>query len=363
MAKNYYDILGVGKEASDDEIKKAFRKLAHKYHPDKAGGDSEKFKEINEAYQVLSDKTKRSQYDQFGRTFEQGGGGAGSAGFSGFDFGGFGGAGGFDFGGGFGDIFEDIFGGGFGGRASARSRSGRNIQVDVEITFEEMVHGAERLVKLRRRSVCKKCSGTGGEEGSKEQKCPTCGGVGQVRKSVQSFLGTIEQVVICPECHGSGKYYEKKCGECGGDGRVQTEEDVRIEIPAGIADGQTISLAGQGEAGERGARSGDLYVTVHVASHARFVRERDDILSTEHVGFSQAALGDKIKVETVDGDVTMKIPSGTQSGELFRIKGRGIPHLGRSGRGDQIVKVVVDIPKKLTRTQERLIKELGQEGV
>lgn len=362
MAKNYYDILGVSSNASDDEIKKAFRKLAHKYHPDKAGGDNEKFKEINEAYQVLSDKAKRSQYDQFGHTFNQGGPGAGG-GFGGFDFSQFGGAGGFDFGQGFGDIFEDIFGGGFGGRSSSRARSGRDIQVDVEITFEEMVRGAERVVRLRKRNTCKRCGGSGGEVGSKEQKCPTCGGTGQVRKSVQSFFGTIAQVVSCPECQGSGRTYEKKCAECGGDGAVQSQEDVHIQIPAGIADGQTISLAGQGEAGERGARSGDLYVNVRVLPHPRFVRERDDILSTAHIRISQAALGTKIGVETVDGEVTMKIPSGTQSGELFRIKGKGVSHLGRSGRGDQIVKVVVDVPKKLNRKQEKLLQELGREGM
>ena len=299
MAKNYYDILGIDKNSSDDDIKRAYRKLAHKYHPDKAGGDANKFKEINEAYQTLSDKTKRQQYDQYGRTFQQGAPGQGGfGGFEGFDFSGFqqgAGGQGFGFGEGFEDIFSDIFGGNFGGgRGQDARRSGRDIQIDAEISFEEMVSGAHRDASLLRRVVCDVCRGSGGEPGSKEETCPTCKGSGQVKKMVRSFFGTIAQVSTCPTCHGSGKTYSKKCHKCGGDGRVREQQTVHIDIPAGISDGQTLSLQGQGEAGERGAASGDLYVTVHIRPHDRFQREGNNILSTEHISFSQAALGDKI---------------------------------------------------------------------
>lgn len=370
MASNYYNTLGVDKNASDDDIKKAYRKLAHKHHPDKSGGNSEKFKEINEAYQVLSDKTKRQQYDQFGQTFEQGqrNGQGGFSGFEGFDFSGFQqgfGGQGSDFSGGFEDIFSDIFGGNFGGGSRRSSaKSGRNIQIDAEITFEEMVSGARRDVSLLRRVKCDACQGSGGEPGAKEEICRTCNGNGQVRQTVRSFFGTIAQTVVCPTCKGVGKTYSKKCHKCDGEGRVKENQNIHIDIPAGISDGQTISLQGQGEAGERGAASGDLYVTVHVKSHQKFQRKGNNILSTEHVSFSQATLGDKINVQTIEGQVNMKIPSGTQSGEIFRIKEKGVPELGRSGRrGDQLVTIIVDIPKNPTREQKRIIEELGKLGL
>lgn len=367
MAKNYYDLLGVGKSASDDEIKKAYRKLAHKYHPDKQGGDAEKFKEINEAYQVLSDKTKRGQYDKFGQTFDQRGGGG--QGFGGFDFSGFqqgfGGQGQeFEFGEGFEDIFSNIFGGGFGGSQRKDSRkAGRDIQIDAEISFEEMVSGAHREASLMRRVVCDVCHGSGGEPGAKEETCPTCKGNGKVQKNVQSFFGSFAQVVTCPTCEGNGKTFSKKCHKCGGDGRVREEQSIKFDIPAGISNGQTISLQGQGEAGERGARSGDLYVNIHVRPHKTFQRKENDIHSTEHIQFSQAVLGDKIIVETIEGKVSMKIPAGTQSGEVFRVKGKGVPILQRNGRGDQMVKIIVDIPKSPSREQKRIIEELGETGL
>lgn len=366
MAKDYYDILGVNKGASDDEIKKAYRKLAHKYHPDKSGGDAEKFKEINAAYQVLSDKSKRSQYDQFGQTFDQRGGGpqgGGFGGFGGFDFGGFSQGGqGFE---GFEDIFSDIFGGGFGGGGRQSTRSaGRDIQIDVEINFEEMVSGAEREVSLLRKTTCDICHGSGGEPGSKEQTCPTCNGAGQVRKTVRSMFGTFSQASMCQTCNGVGKTYAEKCHKCKGDGRVREQQTIKIDVPAGISDGQTISLQGYGEAGERGAQSGDLYVTVHVKAHPKFERKGNNILSQEHIKISQAVLGDKINVQTIEGYVKMKIPNGTQSGEIFRIKGQGIPELGRRGyRGDQLVTVVVDVPKNPTRAQKKIIEELGKQGL
>lgn len=366
MAKDYYNILGVDKGASDDEIKKAYRKLAHKYHPDKTGGDAEKFKEINEAYQVLSDKTKRQQYDQFGQTFDQAGrqGGFGG-GFEGFDFSGFQqgfGGQGFEFGG-FEDIFSDIFGGGFGGRTKDGRRAGRDIQVDVEISFEEMVRGTKREVDLYRPVTCDVCKGTGAEPGSSEETCPDCKGTGKVRRTVQSFMGTFSQVTSCKTCNGTGRVITKRCHKCGGDGRIKEQKKIEIDIPAGISHGQTISLRGMGEAGERGAASGDLYIIVHVKPHDKFKREGRNITSTHIISFSQAALGDKVEVETIDGKVRIKIPAGTQSGEIFRIKGKGTQEPGNFSRGDHLVKVVVQVPRNISRVQRRIIEDLGREGL
>lgn len=358
MANDYYKILGVEKGANDDEIKRAYRKLAHKYHPDKGGGDEKKFKEINEAYQVLSDKAKRQQYDQFGRTFE---GAQGGPGFGGFDFSGFQGFGGqgfdFDFGesgGGFENIFSDIFGG---GRTKRKAR-GADIQVDAEISFEEMVKGAEREMNLYIQAVCDRCQGSGGEPGTGKKTCPTCKGAGQIRKTTRSFLGSFSQVSTCPECKGEGAVYEKKCSKCGGNGRTKEERKIKIKIPAGIENSQTISLQGQGEAGERGARSGDLYVNIHVRPHEKFERFGNDILSTEYIPFTVATLGGKAEIDTIDGKLILKIPSGTQSGETFRIKGRGVPDLNGRGIGNQLVKVVVKVPKKLSREQKELLEKL-----
>ena len=359
---DYYQILGVSRDASGEEIKKAYRKLAHQHHPDKPGGDEKKFKEINEAYQVLSDKSKRAQYDQFGRTFEQGGAGQGPGGFdfSGFDFGNFQrGEQEFDFEDlGFGDIFSDIFGGNFGRQARSRRKSGQDIQVDVEISFAEMVHGTTRDFNLYKRVICDACGGTGGEPGAKKETCPECKGAGQIRKTVRSFFGSFTQVSTCPVCGGSGETYSKKCHQCGGDGRIRKEEKITIEIPAGIRNGEIINLKGQGEAGEKGGVPGDLYVNVHIQPHPKFKREGNDITSSEIITYSQAALGDKISVETIDGSVTIKILSGTQSGTIFRIKGGGIPYIGKRQRGDHMVKIIVKIPTRLTREQKDLIEHL-----
>jgi len=363
MANDYYKILGVERGANDDEIKKAYRKLAHKYHPDKSGGDEAKFKEINEAYQVLSDKSKRQQYDQFGQTFEQAQSGGQGQGFGGFDFSGFQGfgqqgQGGFDFQDfGFEDIFSNIFGGGS-GRKRSRKKAGGDIQVDAEISFEEMVKGTKRTVDIYKKVVCDRCHGTGGEPGAKKETCPTCHGSGQVRRTMQSFLGSFSQVSTCPTCQGAGEIYSEKCKKCGGDGRVKEEENIEIEIPAGIQDGQTLSMEGYGEAGEKGAPSGNLYVNIRVSPHSKFKREKNNIISSEHITFPQAVLGDKINVDTINGQLKMKIPSRTQSGEIFKIKGEGVPFLDRRGRGDHLVKIIVDIPKRLNRDQKKLIEKL-----
>ncbi len=361
-------MLGVSKDASDDEIKRAYRKLAHKYHPDKSGGDEEKFKEVNEAYQVLSDKNKRAQYDQFGQTFEGAGGMGGQGGFGGFE--GFSSQGGFDFSGfdfsggqggpsGWEDVFSDVFGG-FTGR---RRQTGADIQVDLEIDFAEMVTGTKKEVKLYKNVQCDVCGGSGGAPGSKEETCKTCQGSGRIRKTVNTILGAVSQETLCPDCSGRGKVFTEKCKKCSGEGIVKEEKTIEVNVPAGINDGQTISVRGEGEAGKFGAGAGDLYVTVHIRPHQKFVREGDDILSTEEITFSQAVLGDKIEVETIDGKVSMKIPSGTQSGEIFRIRNKGVPHLRGGGRGNHLVKIKVLIPKKINRQQKKLIKELKELGI
>ncbi len=370
MSKDYYNTLGVGKEASDDEIKKAYRKLAHKYHPDKQGGDEAKFKEVNEAYQVLSDKEKRSQYDQFGQTFEQGQAQGGFSGFDGFrDFSSYADGFDFNFGGGrsgfsgFEDIFGDIFQqAGFGpdarrGRGRPRAR-GEDIQVDAEITFAEMAHGTEKELELYKRVKCHRCGGDGVEPGSKKIECPTCHGAGEITSARRTILGTFSQVSTCPTCHGEGKTPEKKCTKCGGDGRVREYEKVKVKIPAGIKGGQAVRLEGSGESGERGGEAGDLYVTVHVKTDKRFERKNDDIYSTVEISFSQAALGDKTEVETVDGKVKLKIPAGTQSGETFRLKGHGVKHLSHFGHGDQYVTIQVVTPKNLTKEEKELFEKL-----
>jgi molecular chaperone DnaJ len=365
MANNYYDTLDVSKGSSDDEIKKAYRKLAHKYHPDKQGGDEKKFKEINEAYQVLSDKTKRQQYDQFGQTFGNGGfSGQGGQG-GGFDFSGFSGQGGpasgwdFEFGGSdFEDIFSNIFGR---NRTSKRKKKGRDIQVDVEIDFSEMVFGATRQINLRKSTRCDRCNGSGGEPGTNQKTCPTCKGSGRIEKVTRSFFGAFSQVSTCSQCQGEGKIYEKKCTKCGGDGKVKQDEKIEISIPAGISDGQTISLSGAGEAGERGANPGDLYIVVHVRPHEKFLRNGLDVSSNEYISFSKAALGGEIEMETIYGKLTLKIPQGTQSGEVFRIREKGVPEINGRGIGNHLAKIIVRIPKKLSREQKRIIEELERE--
>ncbi len=359
MPEDYYQRLGVDKKATPDEIKKAFRKLAHKYHPDKGTGDEAKFKEINEAYQVLSDDKKRSQYDQYGQTFSgqgpQGGGQAGGfGGFEGFDFSNFAGQGGFE------DMFGDMFGGGRSRRQSAR---GQDIQVDIEISFEDMVRGVKREVRLRKYVACKTCSGSGAEKGSEEVTCTTCNGNGQVRKTMQTILGAFQQVVTCEVCHGRGKKHSKNCHVCHGHGRIQEEESISIDIPAGIDTGQALSLQGKGHAGEYGTQAGDLIVEIYVKKHATLTRRGEQILSSENLRFVDMALGASVPILTIDGEVTIKIPAGTQPGEVFRIRDKGVPHLHGRGRGDHLVTVSVAVPKKLSKNAKKTLESLKEEGV
>lgn len=371
---DYYEILGVPKNASDDEIKRAYRKLAQQHHPDKPGGDEKKFKEINAAYQVLSDKQKRSQYDQFGSGFEQAqsqggfGGAEGFGGFSGFAdaFRNMYGNGGinveFGEGGGLGDIFGDIFGGGR-ARGGRRERRGEDIAVDVEITLEEAFKGVERQFKIYKRAVCAACKGSGAEPGSKVVTCPTCKGKGEIRQSRRTPFGAFTQVSTCPDCEGSGKKAEKKCRACGGDGRVREEVPINIKIPAGVEDGMALTMEGAGEAGPKGGISGDLYVNIHILPHKHFKRQNSDLIYELEITFSQAAMGAKIDVPTITGKAVLTIPSGIESGKVIRMSGEGMPRLNNRGRGDQYVRVKIKTPKSLTRRQKELLDELRKEGL
>ena len=356
MAQDYYEILGVAKGASQDEIKAAFRKKAHQYHPDKQGGDEQKFKEVNAAYQVLGNPDKRKQYDQFGPAFEQmGGGGPGG----GFDFSGFQqGAGvNFDFGD-LGDIFGQAFGfgGGPGGRGGQRERRGRHIEMDVLLTFEEAAFGVEKELSLYKAASCDECDGSGAEKGTKMRTCPECGGKGQVTTVQRTMLGNFQSVRTCGRCRGEGKEPEKRCGACNGEGIRNKQEKIGVQLPAGISDGEVLRVSGKGEA-VKGGRPGDLYVQVRVKKHKDFARQGFDVHSVADVEFPLAALGGTVSVATLDGDVDLKIPSGTQPGTVLRLKGKGVPHLKRSGRGDHLVTVNVVVPKKLSRRQRKFLEE------
>jgi molecular chaperone DnaJ len=356
MAKDYYKILGLERGASEGEIKKAFRALAHKYHPDKEGGDEAKFKEVNEAYQVLSDPKKRAQYDQFGTTFDQAGSGFG--GFGGQGFGGFSGHVNMDD---LSDMFGDFFGMG-GQRPKAKGqRSGNDIEMNVSITFHEAAFGVEKAFELYKPSACPACSGTGIPPGAKMKTCEACHGQGRIRQVQRTILGSFESVMTCGKCSGAGNVPEKECKECGGSGLTKEKKRLAVRIPAGIDDGETIRLAGQGEAGPRGAKAGDLYLHVRVQPDKRFVREGFDLRSEFGIGFADAALGAVRDVETLDGTVELKIPAGIQSGEEIRLKGRGVPRLNGTGRGDHYVRVVVKTPEKLSRRAKELLEQLKDE--
>lgn len=363
--KDYYKILGVEKTASEDEVKKAFRKLAHQYHPDKNSGEAEKFKEINEAYQVLGDKTKRQQYDQFGSDFSSAGPGFGGQnpfgqGFSGFDFG-QGGGGQYQADFDLGDIFGSFFGGGspFGGQSrGGRSRRGADIEADLVIDLKQAVFGDTVEIGLRRHKSCSDCHGTGAEHGTAFDTCATCRGTGAVTTTI---LGQFRTQTVCPDCGGRGKQIKARCLICHGSGIVDDDSHIRVNIPGGIDSGQSIKLSGQGNAGKEGASSGDLYIHVRVKPNPDFERQGHDLHSEAKIPFSLAALGGETLVRTIDGEVKLKVPTGTQSGKKFILKEKGVTKLRGKGRGDQIVTVQIDVPKKLTKKQKQLIEDLDKE--
>ncbi len=357
--RDYYEVLGVSKTATQDELKKAYRKLARKYHPDLNKDNAEaaeKFKECNEAYSVLSDEQKRAQYDQFGHAaFENGGMGGG---------GGFGGAGGF---GGFGgsgmeDIFDMFFGGqgGRGGRSSkAGPQRGADLRFDLEISFEEAAFGLEKEINLYRDEVCDHCHGEGAEPGSKVETCPECNGSGYVRYTQNTMFGQMVNERPCSRCKGEGKIISEPCKECRGKGTVKRNKKLKVKIPAGVDNGSRLRVAGEGEAGAKGGPSGDLYVYLYVKPHKFFERDGTTVLCEVPINIVQATLGADIKVPTLDGQVTMKIPEGTQPGKVMRIKGKGIPSLRNSSRGDQLVRIKVVVPTKLSDKQKDALRKFA----
>lgn len=351
--RDYYEVLGVSKDASADEIKKAFRKAAVKHHPDKEGGDESKFKEINEAYEVLKDQQKRQRYDQFGHA-GVGGNGGGQPGGNPFE--GFGGQNvHFDFGdGGLGDIFGQFFGGGQ--QQQRGPKRGRDVETSITLTFEQAVFGVEEEIHLDMDDECSHCKGTTVEPGHSMKTCPTCKGAGQQTRIMNTMFGQMQQAVTCETCHGRGQVPEVVCTVCKGKGTERRRQTVTLKVPAGIDDGATIRLKERGEAIGGGER-GDLYVHIRVKAHKRFTREGDIILSEEHISMIDAALGTEITVETVDGDVRMKVPAGTQSGTDFKLSGHGVPHLRSTTRGAHIISIVVNIPTKLTKKQKELLEQ------
>lgn len=348
--RDYYEVLGVEKTASADEIKKAYRKKALQYHPDRNPGDKEaeaKFKECNEAYEVLSNDEKRSRYDQYG--------------FAGVDpnfnpnagFGGFGDA--FS---GFGDIFGDIFGGGGSRRSANGPRRGEDVGARLELTFEEAAFGAEKEVSVTRIETCAKCSGSGAAEGTTPETCPTCHGTGSVRTSQNFFGMTMQSTSACPKCGGSGKIVKEPCPTCRGKGKVRRTTKVKVKIPAGVDEGQNVRVRGEGCSGTSGGPSGDLLIEVSIRSHPFFQRDGINVLCELPITFTQAALGAELEVPTLDGKVRYTIPEGTQTGTVFRLRGKGIPMLNSKTRGDQLVTVVVETPTRLSKEQKELLRRL-----
>ena len=344
--RDYYDVLGVGRQSSGDEIKKVYRRLAREYHPDvnKSADAESRFKEINEAYEVLSDEQKRAAYDRFGHAGTQGG-------FA-TDFSGFG----------FGDIFEEFFGfGGVRGAAQRRApRRGADLRYDLTITFEEAVFGVEKEIEIERPEACSKCHGSGAEPGTTLIRCSTCNGAGEVRRVQQSILGSFVNVTTCPACHGEGETVGFPCTQCRGAKYIRATRTINVKIPAGVDGGTQIRLAGEGEPGERGGPPGNLYVVLSASPHAYFRRRDDNIVLELGINVAQAALGDEVSVPTLDGDETLAIPPGTQTGKVFRLRNKGVPHLRTSGRGDQLVVMDVMIPTSLTAEQRRLFKDLSK---
>lgn len=356
MAKqDYYTILGLQKGATKEEVKKAFRKLAAKYHPDKQTGDETKFKEISEAYAVLSDDKKRAEYDTYGHAFSGAGGGAGAQDFGNFNWADFQNAGGgFEFN--INDIFGDIFGGGGGPRQSR----GRDISIDIELAFADAVFGTTRKVLVTKNNTCSHCNGTGAQKDTEFITCSTCNGNGRVRETRRSVVGTFQTVRECDVCNGTGQIPKEKCEFCKGAGVVRSEEEIVIQIPAGIQNGEMIRMTGRGEAVQQGI-PGDLYIKIHVKPHASITRDGSTLTTLLHVKLSDALLGNAYTVATLDGNVEIKVPEGVKHGELLRIKGKGVPQ--GNTRGDFMVKIHIDIPQKLSRKAKKLIEELRIEGI
>jgi len=353
MAKDYYNLLGVPKSASQDEIKAAFRKLAHQYHPDKPGGNEAKFKEINEAYQAVGDPEKRKKYDQFGSAAFDGSGGGqgfqGGQGFGGFDFSGFQGGGGFED---LGEMFGSMFGGGQGRHAAPR---GSDIQVDADLTFKDSIFGVEKELHLSKFDPCEKCDGKGAEPGTKLKDCDDCGGKGARVVNQRTILGTFQSKVACGTCRGEGKVPGTNCKACHGDGIVRAKKTLTVHIPSGVENGNTLRVRGGGEA-VRGGQNGDLFVRLHVKNDTRFEREGSTIYSSLNIGFTQAALGATVETEIIDGDWKLEIEPGTQSGTEIRVRGKGVP--SGNGRGDHVFVVQVVTPTKLSREQRKMLEEL-----
>ncbi len=357
MAKNYYETLGVEKNASKEDIKKAFRKMAHQYHPDKQGGNAEKFKEVNEAYSVLSDDQKRDQYDRYGKTFSDMGGGAGfNPNDFGFDFSGMGGSQFQDFD--IGDIFGQFFGGGRGGR---REKRGSDIQVDVEVAFAEAVFGVDKVVNINKTSVCEVCQGSGAEPNTEVKTCDTCKGKGQINETRQSIFGAMASVRECPTCHGKGKMPTVKCKNCRGAGIYKKQTEIKFAVPAGINNGEMLRVVGSGEAIE-GGTTGDLYIRIHVRRHPTLTKEGNNLFMERTIKLTTALSGGEEEIETLDGPLTLKIPAGIAFGELLRVKGKGVP-TSKSSRGDLLVKIHIQIPAKLSKKAAKLVDELKGEGV
>jgi len=364
--KDYYEILGVSKTASVEDIKKAYYKLAHKYHPSRKDGDEKKFKEISEAYRVLSDKERRSQYDRFGQVFE--GGAPGTE--PGFDFQWAWGKPGMDFEeifrGDFGDLgemMEEMFG--FGApRRRKNFRRGRDIEVDMEISLEDTIERKEKTISLYKYITCSRCQGSGAEPGTKVNECFSCRGTGQVQQIKKTFFGSFTKYAVCPECGGEGYRPEKSCNVCRGEGRVKSEETIKIFIPAGVDTNQVIKVEGKGEAGKKGGRPGNLYIRIFVRKHPIFTRRGDDLYVSVPISFSQASLGDEIEIPTLEGSkIFLTVPSGTESGKILRISGKGVPRFSSHGKGNLYVQLEIKTPKKINKKQKELLEKLKEEGL
>lgn len=360
MAKDYYSILGVDKNASKEEIKKAYKKLAKKHHPDLNKDDAEaatKFKEINEAAAILGDDKKRQQYDRFGDT------GEGFSGYEGFGQGGFGGFEDFFSGGefGFDDIFDAFFGGGRRGRARTRHR-GSDLRYELSITLEEAAEGVKKKIKVPRYEQCEDCGGSGAQSSTDIKTCDECNGSGYVRRTQRTPFGMFSTTAPCRKCKGEGRIIDKPCKTCRGEGRVEKTRSIEVDVPAGVESGTNLRIGGQGEAGEKGAPPGDLYIHIHVREHDTFERKGSDLYTEVPISFIQATLGDEIEVPTLKGKAQMTIPAGTQTHKIFRLKGKGIPSLYSNSKGDELVRVIVETPQKLTKKQKQLLEEFCKES-